>query len=254
MDIHVVYMSKTSSTTAHEFNGAPPFKYKGFELIVSNPPWTPWNARTAPRDPDFPDKGTQWGLEYVRRYKVPYGKPDQAFLQRARDFATSESRIAMVIGSRFFHQISPTGTRWRDKFFRNNFVKTIVELSDLVNEKLLFGLKSSTRLPASVVVFSPAESDQQQGRVQYIAPKWYPGVRSRDELLVTSADIQFIPAELVGDRRFRWKTASRGSPRDIRLLYRLGDLKSLDQILERSRDRDWYLQRARNNSGQRRKT
>ena len=218
--------------TEHEFNGAPPFKDKGFDLIVSNPPWTAWNARTAPRDPDFPDEGIQWGLQYVRRYKVPYGKPDQAFLQRASDFSTPESCIAMVIGSRFFHQISAPGKRWRDEFFQKNSVKTIVDLSDLVNEKLLFGLKSSTRLPASVVVFSPGQSDRQQGSVQYIAPKWYPGVRSRDELLVTSADIQYIPEALVEDDRFRWKTALRGSPRDIRLLYKLEDLKSLDLILD----------------------
>ena len=218
--------------TEHEFNGAPPFKDKGFDLIVSNPPWTAWNARTAPRDPDFPDEGIQWGLQYIRRYKVPYGKPDQAFLHRASDFSTSESCIAMVIGSRFFHQISALGKRWRDEFFQKNSVKTIVDLSDLVNEKLLFGLKSSTRLPASVVVFSPGQSDRQQGSVQYIAPKWYPGVRSRDELLVTSADIQYIPEGLVEDERFRWKTAFRGSPRDIRLLYKLEDLKSLDLVLD----------------------
>ena len=218
--------------TDHEFNRAPPFKDKGFDLIVSNPPWTAWNSKTAPRDPDFPNEGIQWGLEYIRRYKIPYGKPDQAFLQRASEFATSESCIAMVIGSRFLHQVSAPGKRWRDEFFQRNSVKTVVDLSDLVNEKLLFGLKSSTRLPASVVVFSPGQSDQQPGSVQYIAPKWYPGVRSRDELLVTSADIQYIPEGLVEDSHFRWKTAFRGSPRDIRLLYKLEDLKSLDLILD----------------------
>ena len=217
--------------TEHEFNEAPPFNNKGFDLIVSNPPWTAWNRSTAPRDPDIPDEGIQWGLEYIRRHKVPDGKPDQAFLTRARDFANSESCIAMVIASRFFHQVSAPGKRWRDEFFQTNSVRTIVDLSDLVNEKLLFGLKSSTRLPASVVIFSPSQPDQ-QGDVQYIAPKWYLGVRNRDEVLVTSADIQYIPERLVHDPTFRWKTAFRGSPRDIRLVYKLEDLKSLDLILD----------------------
>ena len=217
--------------TDHEFNAAPPFKNKGFDLIVSNPPWTAWNHRTAPRDPDLPDEGIQWGLQYIRHHKVPDRKPDQAFLQRAREFSNSESRIAMVIASRFFHQVSAPGKRWRDRFFAMNSVETIVDLSDLVNEKLLFGSKSSTRLPASVVIFSPVRPDQQSS-VQYIAPKWYPGVRNRDELLVTSADIQYIPARLVRDGSFRWKTAFRGSPRDIRLLCKLDGLKSLDWILD----------------------
>ena len=217
--------------TEHEFNGAPPFNENGFDLIISNPPWTAWKPSTAPRDPDNPNEGIQWGLEYIRRHKVPDGKPDQAFLQRARDFANSESRIAMVIGSRFFHQVSAPGKRWRDEFFQTNSVETIVDLSDLVSEKLLFGMTSSTRLPASVVIFSPSQP-YQQDNVQYIAPKWYPGVRNRDEILVSSADIQLIPKRLVKDHRFRWKTAFRGSPRDIRLLYELEDLKSLDLVLD----------------------
>ena len=137
----------------------------------------------------------------------------------------------MVIASRFFHQVSAPGKRWREEYFRTNSVQTIVDLSDLANEKLLFGLKSSTQLPASVVVFSPSQPDQ-HGSVQYVAPKWYPGVRNRDELLVTSADIQYIPERLVQDSSFRWKAASRGSPRDIRLLYRLENLKSLDMTLD----------------------
>ena len=217
--------------TAHEFNMTPPFKSNAFDLIVSNPPWTAWNSSTAPRDPDLPEEGIQWGLEYIRSHRVPDGKPDQAFLSRARDFANSETRIAMVIASRFFHQVSTLGKRWRDEFFHTNSVKTIVDLSDLVNEKLLFGSTSSTRLPASVVIYSPGRSESQDS-VQYIAPKWYPAVRRRDEILLTSADIQFIPERLVQDRGFRWKSAFRGSPRDIRLLFKLDDLKSLDGILD----------------------
>ena len=217
--------------TDHDFNSTKPFNGKGFDLIVSNPPWTAWKPATAPRDPDFPDEGKQWGLEYIRRHKVPDGKPDQAYLQRAREFANPESRIAMVIASRFFHQASAPGKRWRDEFFQTNSVKTIVDLSDLVNEKLLFGFTSSTRLPASIVIYSPTQPDL-QANVRYVAPKWYPSVRNRDEILVTSADIQFIPMRLVQDSTFRWKTAFRGSPRDIRLLFRLDGLKSLNLILD----------------------
>ena len=216
--------------TQHEFNRLPPFANKGFDLIVSNPPWTAWTSKTAPTDPDTPDGGVQWGLRYVRQHKIPDRKPDQAFMWRARDFVSAQSRIAMVVGSRLFYQASPLGQRWRQQFFATNTIHSIVDLSDLVNEKLLFGGKSSTRLPASVIVFSSQQPDS-ESKLYHISPKWYPGIRNRDEILINSADIQTFPQSLVGDRLFRWKGASRGSPRDIRLLYRLATSKTLDSIL-----------------------
>ena len=214
----------------HQFNGTAPFADKGFDLIISNPPWTAWTTKTAPLDPDAPTERVQWGLRYIRKHGIPDGKPDQAFMWRARDFASSESKIAMVVGSRFFHQVSPTGKRWRDQFFDTNAVHYVIDLSDLVSEKLLFGAKSSTRLPASVIVFSPGPPGP-NGTLQYIAPKLYPGIRSRDEILLTSADLQVLPQSLVREKLFRWKPVFRGSPRDIRLLQGLSKLKTLDSIL-----------------------
>ena len=214
----------------HEFNLTSPFKDKGFDLIVSNPPWTAWNARTAPIDPDVRGQGFQWGLRYVRQHNIPDRKPDQAFMWRARDFAGSRSRIAMVVGSRVLHQVSPTGKRWRDQFFETNTVHSIIDLSDLVNEGLLFGSESSTRLPASIIIFSPTPPDP-TAELQYVAPKLYPGIRSRDEILLTSADVQILPQRLVREEPFRWKAVFRGTPRDIRLLYKLSTYKTLDVIL-----------------------
>ena len=216
----------------HEFNLTSPFRDKGFDLIVSNPPWTAWNARTAPVDPDFPEDGIQWGLRYVREHKISYRKPDQAFMWRARDFAGAGSRIAMVVGSRVLHQVSTTGKRWRDQFFETNTVHTVIDMSDLVNERLLFGSESSTRLPASIVVYSPTPPGA-TAEIQYVAPKLYPGIRSRDEILLTSADVQVLPQSLVREGPFKWKAVFRGTPRDIRLLYELNKLDTLEVILDK---------------------
>ena len=214
----------------HEFNRKAPFVDRGFDLIVSNPPWTAWNASTAPLDPDSPDERVQWGLKYVRRHRIPDGKPDQAFMRRARDFTSAKSRIAMVVGSRLFYQASPPGKRWRNRFFDSNTVHCIVDLSDLANERLLFGRDSPPRMPASVIIFSPRPPDFESS-LQYMAPKRYPGVRSRDEILLTSADLQILPQRLVNEKSFQWKAAFRGTPRDIRLLYKLHTDKTLDLIL-----------------------
>ena len=215
----------------HAFNQSPPFKDKHFDLIVSNPPWTAWKTRTVPVDPDAPDIGFQWGLKYVKQHEIPDNKPDQAFMWRARDFSVRATKIAMVVGSRLLHQVSPTGEKWRNRFFENNTVHAIIDLSDLVNERLLFGSKSSTRLPASIVVFSPTRPEP-NAELQYIAPKLYPGIRNRDEILLTSADFQILPQSLVREESFNWKAAYRGTPRDIRLLFHMSSFKTLEVILD----------------------
>ena len=216
--------------TQHKFNQAPPFADKSFDLIVSNPPWTALKSDTAARDPDSPDAGTQWGFDYLREHKVPYRNPDQGFMHRARDFASPDSTITMVVGSRFLHQVSTSGRRWRESFFASNSVHSIADLSDLVKDRLLFGSKSSTRLPACVITFSPNPAGPDH-ETEYLVPKRYLGLSNRDEIIIFKKDTQTFPQQLTNDGTFRWKTAFRGYPRDIRLLYRLKPHPTLDHVL-----------------------
>ena len=214
----------------HDFNQRRPFVDKDFDLIVSNPPWTAWTAATAPTDPDATNEARQWGLDYVRHHSIPDGKPDQAFMQRSRDFVGSTSRIAMVVGRRLLHQQSGLGQKWRKQFFDSNTVLTLVDLSDLVNAGLLFGSANSPRLPACIVVFTP-RLPESTSKFTYLAPKRYSGLRSRDEILLNSSDIKQLPQDLARDNSFHWNAALRGTPRDIRLLFKLGGLQTLDALL-----------------------
>ena len=211
-----------------EFNRNPPFSDNEFDLIIGNPPWTALKARSPGLlgDNSIPD----WGIEYCRLNDIPDNKPDQAFAWRAREFSGSETRIALVVGSRLLYQGSSKAERWRRKFLEANQVVHVVNLSDLRKEKLLFGRGSSTSQPASVVTFSPGPPNPKT-TVLHIAPKWYPGVRQRDELVITSADIQEIPQALFQEYPFLWKTAFRGTPRDFRFLQRLHSLPTLDGVL-----------------------
>ena len=215
----------------HQFNGAPPFANRGFDLVVSNPPWTKLKKNDAPRDPDNPTDGRQWGWEYAVKHQVPNRKPDQAFMLRAREFAGAKTKIAMVVASRVFHQTSSTGRTWRNNFLETNTLHSVIDLSDLATEKLLFGGTRSPRFSGSVVIFSP-QAPRTDSSFQHIAPKWYRGVRQRDELLVTGADTRQISQEQTRQDSFWWKSVSRGLPRDMRLLDRLASLKTLGYILD----------------------
>ena len=162
-----LYIQDFFNLEAH-FNAAPPFSENGFGLIVGNPPWT---ALTA----DLPDESEiaaprQWGIEYCQRHEVPDNKPDQAFAWRARDFCGPEARVALVIGSRLFFQLSEKAERWRRKFLNANQLDHVVNFTDLRKDDLLFGQGSSTSQPASVVTFRPRPPDS-QSTVLHVAPK-----------------------------------------------------------------------------------
>ena len=205
----------------HKFNQTAPFASENFDIIVSNPPWTALtsNSEASNLEPkEVNDR--QWGAEYADTHGVPDRRPDQAYMLRARDFAADKARIGMIVGSRLFHQRSGKGGRWRNQFFKTNTLLTVIDLSDLVTGKLLFGGSKSPRLAGSVVVFSPEEPSLDNS-FQLVAPKWYSGIRHRDEIVVTSADIRALSQQMVCEPGFWWKSASRGFPRDMRLLYRL---------------------------------
>lgn len=226
----------------HWFNKAPPFAERNFDLIVSNPPWTAWTEDSAPVDPDNPDRNIRWGLRFATEHRIPDKKADQAFLTRARDFCNDSSRVAMIVASRMFHQMSGTGVAWRKRFFEENSIRHVVDLSDLVGEQLLFGPSrrspsqnsKGTQLPASVLIFTPKKPDRHTS-FQYLAPKRYPGIRHRREIQITSSDIQTLTQRVVADDpHFPWTALLRGSARDVSLLYRLRSLSTLEVALDQA--------------------
>jgi hypothetical protein len=240
--------------TSHAFNHEPPFGGNKFDLIVGNPPWTALTKTTAPRDPEQSETGPQWGLQYCEIHRIPDRKADQAFMARAREFARRGGRIAFVVASRLFYQQpaqedqqqtqddeQPTEARslldnvdrtWFGEFLQSNTVETVVNLSDFVGEKLLFGETSSTRLPASIVIYVPREPDR-DAVVTYVTPKWRPQIGLRDEILLSSSDFQQLPQALVREHPYLWKSAFYGTPRDFLLLRKFDDFPNLKLVLNR---------------------
>jgi type I restriction-modification system DNA methylase subunit len=110
--------SQDFCNTEHVFNRNEPFMSKGFDIIIGNPPWTALKQRDAPRDPDNPQTGPQWGLQYCKDHDIPDNKPDQAFMIRASDFARPGTRIAFIVCSRLFYQ--QQDPLWLETYINNN--------------------------------------------------------------------------------------------------------------------------------------
>jgi len=229
-DIPNLYVQDTCNTQ-HNFNRNAPFAQHDFDIIVGNAPWTSLKA-DAPRDPEDPISGRRWSWEYCQDHDIPDNKIDQAFLWRVRDFAGPQTRIALIVCSRLFYQESnrPVSDRFLDKFLSTNTIESVVNLSDLIWEKVLFGGASTTKLPASIIVYR-ANSPEASNDVLYITPKWYPTIRRQQSIVLLSDDINTISQRLLQETPWLWKSAFRGTPRDYRLLCKLQGLRSLEQLL-----------------------
>ncbi len=228
----------------HLFNQNEPFSEQKFDLIVSNPPWTALTKEDAPRDPDSPERGKKWGLEYCEQHQIPDRKPDQAFMLRVKDFAKPNTQIALILASRlFYQQAGIEGETWLELFLKRFTVQTVINLSDLVDENILFGenrikdskgkwKRKTVKMPASVLLYRPSAPTENL-YITYISPKWYEEAKRRGEIVVSPSDINTISSKFLYENQFLWKTAFRGSQRDFRLLQRLALLPSLEQILEK---------------------
>ena len=215
----------------HDFNRNEPFKSLKFDLIVGNLPWTELNKNTAPRDPEKPESGRQWIYDYIVEHNIPSKNPDQAIMKRVRDFARPDTRIAVIVASRIFYQWGKDDF-WLNSFLKDNCIYMVINLTDLANERILFGSKDigdnnkPPVMPGSVIFYNP-QPPKKSSTVTYICPKWYPTINRREVIIIHPPDIQTISLSLLQDYPYLWKIAFRGSQRDFELIKSLIENSSL---------------------------
>ncbi len=220
----------------HIFNRNEPFKSLKFDLIVGNLPWTKLGEDTAPCDPENPALGKQWALDYCKKKKIYRNRPDQAIMIRVKDFAKPKTKIAFIISSRIFYQQKKASDNfWLNSFLTENFVELVFNLSDLSDSKILFGDKKgrggSTGMPGSVFIYRP-HAPEMNSCITYICPKWYSGIKRREDIIIHSSDIQTISTDLLIENPHLWKIAFRGTQRDFELIQKLYKNFTLKNVLK----------------------
>jgi hypothetical protein len=211
--------------TEHIFNENEPFKNTKFDLIVGNLPWTKLRKNTAPCDPENPISGKSWILEYCNEKKIYRKHPDQAIMIRVRDFAKADTKIAFIISSRiFYQQEKASGVFWLNSFLKKNSVELVFNLSDLSDSKILFGNKRNgggkSGMPASIIIYK-SHPPEINSCITYICPKWYSGIKRRENIIIHPPDIQTISNNLLIENPHLWKIAFRGTQRDFELIQKL---------------------------------
>lgn len=235
-DYHPVLYNQDIANTDHVFNQNEPFADRKFDLIIGNPPWTKLNKKTAPRDPENPESGRQWLLEYCQENDIPHLKPDLAIMDRVRDFANVNTRIALIVSSRILYQLGTGDKFWLSSFLEDNSIFMAINLSDISGENILFGGKNQRGgggfpgMPGSVIFYNPQPPDN-DSCVTYICPKWYPLIKKRGEIVIHPPDIQTISLILLRDKPYLWKIAFLGSQRDFELIKKLTHNPTLKEVL-----------------------
>lgn len=233
-----VLYNQDIANTEHVFNQNEPFADRKFDLIIGNPPWTKLNKKTAPRDPENPESGRQWLLEYCQENNIPRLKPDQAIMDRVRDFASANTIIALIVSSRILYQLGTGDKFWLSSFLEDNSIFMVINLSDISGENILFGSKKhrggggSPGMPSSVIFYNPQPPDN-DSCVTYICPKWYPLIKKRGEIVIHPPDIQTISLILLRDKPHLWKIAFLGSQRDFELIKKLTRNPTLKAVLHK---------------------
>ncbi len=223
--------------TEHIFNENEPFKNTKFDLIVGNLPWTKLRKDTAPCDPENPISGKSWILEYCNEKKIYRKHPDQAIMIRVKDFAKADTKIAFIISSRiFYQQKKASGVFWLNSFLKKNSVKLVFNLSDLSDSKILFGDKRTgggkSGMPACIIIYKP-HPPEINSCITYICPKWYSGIKRRENIIIHPPDIQTISNDLLIENPHLWKIAFRGTQRDFELIQKLYKDYTLKDILNK---------------------
>ncbi len=126
-----------------------------FDLIVGNPPWTYDRDEKAadrelvkerriddtsvdPQHTTVPAEENRSGTTYARLHglAIPARSPDWAFLWRCRDFAHSETRIALVMKATPFFSLAPNTVSAREALLRSFPNVAIINLSQLRTSRL----------------------------------------------------------------------------------------------------------------------
>lgn len=205
------------------------------DLVVGNPPWG-----------SIAVKGSAAAKWCERRQRpIPDKQIATAFMWKAAEQASADGRICLVLPHGVLFNHSGAALSFQKAFIGEHALDRVLNLTDY--QSFLF---SGARHPALVLSYRKDKPDPNHN-TEYWAPKADWTVMKAGIITVAEHDrstlgIQSILRDLDGaDAPQIWKRMSWASPRDRRLLDRLGTLQRLRDHVRQSRetatDKPWLI-------------
>lgn len=190
-------------------------------FILGNPPWKK----------DKSEKHLKW----VNKTNI-YGKKikgeieiAQSFLLRVKDFMSPRTKVALIVTSTAFYNVSSTTKTFKNKFLQTYCLDKFFDLSPV--RHLIFEKKDS---PASIVYFRLSEGEAHlKNEVNHLSVKMNYFLKYFKMLAIEKYDQKKIQQSLFIENDWMFKVALYGNVLDYKLLKKLVSNKcSIDKLID----------------------
>lgn len=189
-------------------------KNKNIDFIIGNPPWgnTSDNAN--------------YYIDYCNMHNIPLSRKQiaQAFIFRARDFASVNTEIALIVTSKILYNIGQQAKSFRKLLLSTFKVKKIFDLTAIRHHVFLM-----TDSPATVIFYKlPSSNNINEllgNNIEYISPKPNILFKILKLIVVEKNDVKNVLQskflEQYGGYDWLWKTMLFGTSYDSMFIKRL---------------------------------
>jgi hypothetical protein len=208
---------------SHPFNKKSSFKY--FDCIIGNPPWglvkmSSYLEYISDRDKQESSNDNYCPLTLGRN------EISQAFMIRASDFSTTETKIAFIVTGKNFYNREEPFKNWRNYFLNKFKLAQFVDLTSL-NHKAAGGRQIFTgaRQSTVIVFYSKSEEKNFSSSLRHITIKYNRFYEALGTLIIEKNDIKNIQQKYFmpeyGGEDWLWRVLVHGNIHDYHFMKRL---------------------------------
>lgn len=202
-----------------------------FDLVIGNPPWASIAGQTTTPETWCHDQGLP----------VPNRQLATAFIWKAAYHQRSGGRVCFVLPHGVLFNHSRKALDFQQAWLEGCSVDVVLNLADM-----RFNLFDSAIAPALIVRYRKDSSPARDHRIKYLVPKTSWSISRAELVSIVPEDRKEVRlTEVLTDLRSHrpsraWKEQFWGTPRDWKLLDRLGDIPRLSDIVGQGRTRGQY--------------
>jgi hypothetical protein len=179
----------------------------------------------------------------------------QAFFWRVRDFITPSGKIALIGTSKLLFNNEKPDVFFRKKFFTENYVEMVVNLSvinRIKNQKQTTDEKKEklfrkANWPTSIFFYRITPPKKQKNTLIYCTPKTTYFRNFLPSLVIDTADLKFLPRSECAKNNHIWKIAMWGTQRDFDFINSLSKYKTIEDHLKLQNE--WHYGRGYQETG-----
>ncbi len=199
-----------------------------YDLVIGNPPWASLAGQATTPEIWCQNQGLP----------VPNRQLATAFIWKAAHHQRSGGRVCFLLPHGVLFNHSKKALGFQKAWLESCSVDVVLNLSDM-----RFNLFESAIAPALIVRYRKESPPARDHRVKYLVPKTSWSISQAELISIVPEDRKVVRlTEVLADLRLHrppriWKERFWGTPRDWKLLDRLGDLPRLSEIVGQLRSR-----------------